>query len=196
MGVKEDFERLPMWGQVAVFAVIGVLILAAFYFMYYKNAQQQIETLNQELSQLKREITKGREAKKRRQQLEIEIERIEAKINQLKRILPEEVEIQRVFDEVTNRVKDAGLQLLVFTPQPIVSGDQPYRVHPQQVTVTGSYHSLGRFFERLASMNRLVNVEGFSIRVRDPERRPPLLEVTMRIVTYTYVEPGEGGAGP
>ena len=191
MGVREDFERLPMWGQAAVFGVIGLLIIGAFYFMYYKNAQAQIDSLNRDLERLKREITKGLEAKKRRQQLEIEIERIEAKINQLKRILPEEVEIQRVFDEVTNRVKDAGLQLLVFTPQPVVAGEQPYRIHPQMITVRGSYHSLGRFFERLASMNRLVNVESYKITMKDAKRRPPLLEVTMRIVTYTYVEPSE-----
>ena len=191
MGVREDFERLPLVGQIAVFGVIAVLVLVSYYFLSYKNDQQTIRALEAQLASLKTQITKGLAAKKKVTRLEIEIERIQAKIDQLKRILPEEVEIQRVFDEVTNRVKDAGLQMKVFTPRPVVASDQPYRTHPQEITVQGSYHSLGRFFERLASMNRLVNVENYSLRVSKADRRPPLLEIKMRIVTYTYVEPEE-----
>lgn len=188
MALREDFERLPLAGQIGLFGVIGLLILLTYYFMSYKSDQQTIKAREDELDTLRREITKGRDAQRKRMQLEVEIERIEAKINQLKRILPEEVEIQRVFDEVTNRVKDAGLQLNAYTPRPKISSET-YSTHPQDIVVRGSYHSLGRFFERLASMNRLVNVENYAIRVADMARRPPLLEIRMLIVTYTYIEP-------
>jgi len=66
---------------------------------------------------------------------------------------------------------------------------QPYQVHLLDIVVMGDYHSFGRFAERIAAMDRLVNIGDFKIEVKDVNRRPPLLQVDMRVETYTYMEP-------
>jgi len=190
MALMDDFKRLPLWGQLGVFVLADVLLAALFYFFYYQGTVEQIEARRRELSQLRAKIEEGEVAQRKFQLLQAEIERYTNRIEQLKKILPSVLEIQAVFSEVSNRAKEAGLQMTSFKPQ--TSEDrpsQPYQVHPLNIVVMGDYHSFGRFAERIAAMDRLVNIGNFKIEVKDVNRRPPLLQVDMRVETYTYVEP-------
>jgi len=190
MALMDDFKRLPLWGQLGVFVLADVLLAALFYFFYYQGTVEQIEARRRELSQLRAKIEEGEFAQRKFQLLQAEIERYTNRIEQLKKILPSVLEIQAVFSEVSNRAKEAGLQMTSFKPQ--TSEDrpsQPYQVHPLNIVVMGDYHSFGRFAERIAAMDRLVNIGDFKIEVKDVNRRPPLLQVDMRVETYTYVEP-------
>ncbi len=193
MALQDDLKSflvLPGWQQVGVFALIGALLIGAYFYIPYKEKKQEIESLESQKSQVYKEVLKGREAKKRSRELEDQIKKIKANIEQLKEILPESFEVQRVFEEITNRVRDAGLNLNVFRPfPPVTPSDAPYRIHPMEVNAQGSYHALGRFFERLASMKRLANVERFKVRIIDRKSSPPRLQIVMRVVTYTYIEP-------
>ena len=192
MPIREDFERLPTWGQIGVFAVLCLLIGLGYNWFFYQDKVAQKERLRRQQQELISKVQEGQTAKRNYEKLKAEIARYQNLIEQLKKILPTDLEIQNVFSDVSNKAKETGLQMTSFKPQsPVEAPGQPYRVYPLKILIEGSYHAFGEFTERIAMMDRLVNIESFQISVMDPDQRPPRLKFDVTVHTYTYIEATE-----
>jgi type IV pilus assembly protein PilO len=60
---------------------------------------------------------------------------------------------------------------------------------PVDMKVTGKYHNLGYFFDRLSKLNRIVNISDIlmsSTKAKDAE--PGSLEASFKAVTFKFIE--------
>ncbi len=76
--------------------------------------------------------------------------------------LPEKDEVPSLLTSISQVGNEAGLEFLLFKPEAEVLKDF-YAELPITMELSGSYHDLGVFFDQLAGMPRIVNINKFEI---------------------------------
>ena len=130
--------------RILLSVVLVALIVGGFvYFLYMPNFEQ--------ISKLQKEIavqeTKLKEAKKSADQYaeyQKKLEESQAKFNIAAKALPEKNEVPSLLTSISQVGKDAGLEFLLFKPEPEVLKDF-YAELPITMELSGSYHDLGVF---------------------------------------------------
>jgi type IV pilus assembly protein PilO len=99
--------------------------------------------------------------------------------------LPEKEEIPSLLTSISRSGQDVGLEFLLFEPKLEVRKDF-YAEIPVSIEVNGGYHDLAIFFDKVARLNRIVNIKNISM-----ERKKDNQELSTKCtaVTYKFVEP-------
>jgi len=154
-------------------------------------------------------ISKINVLKKEHTTLETRLVRAKAKANQLKyyqgklkdaemefkivmKKLPEKKEIPALLSSVSQSGRDAGLEFLLFQPEPEQNKDF-YAEIPVSIRVSGSYHNVALFFDKVAKLSRIVNID--DIKMASSKGNTNLI-TSCKAVTYRFVETKPEKASP
>lgn len=142
-------------------ALVALIVGGFVYFLYMPNFEQ--------ISKLKKEIaeqeTKLKETKKKADQLaeyQKKMEEAEARFKIAAKALPEKNEVPSLLTSISQLGTEAGLEFLLFKPEPEKLQDF-YAELPITMELAGTYHDLGAFFDQLAGMSRIVNINKFEM---------------------------------
>jgi type IV pilus assembly protein PilO len=64
------------------------------------------------------------------------------------------------------------------------------------MSVDGSYHNLGMFFDRVSRLSRLVNIGNLKINARNDQTVSNTISASCVATTFVYVEPSPPPARP
>ena len=81
--------------------------------------------------------------------------------------------------------KSAGLDFLKFVPGVEIPKDF-YAEIPIDITITGPYHNLGFFLDKVSKLDRIVTVNNINIDKSQKDGLEMLLNSTCRLVTYRF----------
>jgi type IV pilus assembly protein PilO len=110
------------------------------------------------------------------------------------RALPEKEEVPSLLAGISQAGKDAGLEFLLFQPKPeSVKGF--YAEIPVDISVSGSYHQVAVFFDKVANLRRIVNIRNIKMTPQGQKDESGELTTTCQAVTYKFVESAEDTAG-
>lgn len=144
----------------------GVVLLAAILagnFMIRPRVNQ-ISGLKNDLNQLNSEVTVYRAKVKKLDELIEENKRLQGLLEQQKRQLPEQHEVEDLLKQITDAGARAGLIFKLWRPgQPVLDQSGLYQSLPVDVDVAGSYHQVGVFFENVAHLDRIVNISNINM---------------------------------
>ncbi len=87
------------------------------------------------------------------------------KLRETEAVIPEEKDPQDVLRNLHEMASESLLDIASFKPQAAVARAQ-YTEWPIELGVEGGYHDLGRFFDRIAAMPRLMSVSDLQIRTQ------------------------------
>ena len=154
-------DRLPFWGQVAVMAVLAVLLVGIAYFVFpnLKEKGVQIQALEDESKKKESEIQKGLLIESNLPKVEQEIARKQRELGDLQQILPTGPETGELLRWIKNLADQSNLDLKSFGPGPMRPVDF-YKEFPIDMNVVGRYHDLGIFLDRVSKYSRIINVDG------------------------------------
>ena len=99
--------------------------------------------------------------------------------------IPEEKDPQDVLRNLYELASDSSLDLARFEPNAIVAKAQ-YSEWPIKVNFEGGYHDLGRFFDRLASMSRLISVTDLNIKTKQKPNGRGTVTATCLATTFVF----------
>jgi type IV pilus assembly protein PilO len=98
--------------------------------------------------------------------------------------LPEKKEIPSLLSSISQSGRDAGLEFLLFEPR----GEQTkefYAEIPVSIIVEGNYHKTALFFDKVARLHRIVNIDDIKmIAAKESDE----LRTSCTAVTYRFVE--------
>src|SRR5262249_6025175 len=117
--------------------------------------------------------------------LRAQVSDLEAQLHVLLRELPEKREIPGMIRQISDVGIRTGLQINLIKPQ----AEQPKELYaeiPIQVRVKGPYHAVGRFFDDLAHLERLISVDGVQIDATNQETQ--CVATTYRVFDEAEVE--------
>ncbi len=119
-------------------------------------------------------------------QAQAELERMKADLVKALTELPNDREIPGLLSEIDGLAKRSGLDVKRFQPLP-ESLDEYYAEVPVQIVMSGSYHEVAIFFDRVRRMNRIVSIE--DIEITDPvlTGTETKLTVSGKVTTFRFL---------
>jgi len=153
----DPLVNAPRW-QKALLGAMGVAALVgAAYVFLISPIEARIATLTTESMSLQRELVESRRIVADLDRFRREIAELEQQIDVAKEKLPTEKDIPPLYRTLSDAAFQSGLGVALFQPrEPRVS--EYFTEIPIAVNVEGGYHQLGEFFERVAGLQRVVNV--------------------------------------
>ena len=189
-------SKLPFWGQLVVFAVLGLGIVAGAQLFYpnfgeisEKNAKKQTE-----LDELNVKIQEGQQAAKMRAELQAETDRLNVQLTALRRILPTEPEAGALIKWLESQAGRFNLSIKALS-EASIKREEFYKEYAYNMEIVGNYHDLGRFLDVIGKHDRILNVRGMSVRANTgADRLVKSIGSSFTAATFVYVEQPEGGA--
>lgn len=184
-------KALPRPARIAVAVAPAVLVVALFGFLSVKPKFERIGILKQEIQKQEEELAKSKAMAARLEELKAENEKLKVKLKELEERLPEEGEISSLLKQVSDLSIDAGLRVLTWKPSP--KRNHPSKIVyevPVAVTISGSYHRLGKFFASLTTLDRIVNINDIALRSPKELAGEVVLAVSFNAVTFIAVSEG------
>ena len=191
-------NKLPFWGQLVVFAALGVGIVAGAHFFYpgFQAMAGKNEIKQHELDELNVKIQEGQQAAKMRAELQAETDRLNTQLASLRRILPTEPEAGALIKWLESQAGRFNLNIRTLSEASIKREDF-YKEYAYNMEIIGNYHDLGRFLDVIGKHDRILNVRGMGIHANNgPDRLQKSIGASFTAATFVYVEqqPEEGGA--
>jgi type IV pilus assembly protein PilO len=147
-------------------AVFGISVLTGLLVMWFgflsplneRNifASAKIESLSDELERLK-------VAQEDIPQLRSQADQLRVKMERARRELPDRREIPSLLSAISERAKDAGLEVRLFQTREELLGEF-YAEVPVQVVVQGTFHQVVRFLDEVTRFDRIVTVSQLSMK--------------------------------
>jgi len=157
------FSRMAWYYQMGLLLLLsGLLILAADYLLYSEKRAQTVK-IEEKVQQLKAKNAQGSIIRQNLAATEQTLKEKRDEIDRLRDLLPDQVEISRVYDNIKDFLREQKLELKRFVHMKSVSADF-YTAQPIQIEVTGPYDSLGQFFSRLGFFSRIVSVTDVEVK--------------------------------
>jgi type IV pilus assembly protein PilO len=161
--VALDLNEKPWYVALIVGLVLGVALYVVMQMYVFKDIENEMVGIEQNIDELEREIEKGRAAKADLPRLEEDIRSYELELDRLRKILPTKRETDSLIKRLKQLTERGRFRLTRFTPGKF-EDKEFYQEWPIRVELDGTYHELGLFFDRLSRFSRIINVTELEIR--------------------------------
>ena len=153
----EKIFKMPTRQKIAVWVIVLVAIALGFYFALIKSKQTELKDLQTKLNNLQTQIQENRKIADNLPLLQKEYNDLSMALDRALTELPNQKEIPSLLTSITTAGKGAGLDFLVFKPQ----SEEPmefYAKVPVDISVSGAYYEVARFFNAVSELPRIVNI--------------------------------------
>ena len=180
-------SKLSFGAQVLVFAILGGILYGIFHFWFYSPMQMEIEQKQAQERDLRQEVENARTTAARLPEFRREVERKEATLQALSRILPSRKEVDDLLRKVQQLAAESSLEVLRFRPEATRPQDF-YAEWPISLDLDGSYHNLAYFFDRLSRLSRIVNVSNLNIEAKKEPTVSSTISASCTATTFVFIE--------
>lgn len=184
----EAISPLYRWLAIPIFLVLAATLY--WYFLYQPYAEE-MTSLQEQINARRQTVEKHKKIVAQLDTFKAEVSDLEAKLHVLLRELPESREIPGLIRQISDLGVRTGLQISLIKPQP-EQRKEFYAEIPIQVRVKGQYHAVGRFFNDMVHLERLISVDGVQIEANNQETQ--CLATTYRFLDEAEVNEAAASA--
>lgn len=186
----KDFKRLKWYYQVVIVVAVCGGLLGGFWYQFLQPIEADIVTKTAQIEELQRTIAKSLIQQKELAKIKKEAIALQAKLDQLKAILPLDKETDQIFRTVESQARLSGLKVNRVGPRPTID-HEVYVEYPIDLDVTGTYHNVGTFLDKIRQLPRIVNVNALKLQSRASEGDAAFtasVGATYTATTFVYKE--------
>ncbi|HYP29250.1 MAG TPA: type 4a pilus biogenesis protein PilO [Blastocatellia bacterium] len=183
------FGRLPWYYQMGLLLVLVILLIFTADTLLYSDTRAETVKIQEQVENLK---AKNAQASIIRQNLAATEETLRQKreeMDRLRDLLPDQIEISRVYENIKDFMRAQKLELRQFAqnkPDP----SEFYTAQKILVQVSGSYDSLGQFFSQLGFYKRILSVAEVDIKQAEDGAQEHGRSINASfVVTAYYITP-------
>ena len=180
----------PWYGHI----LLAVIIFALLYFVYFKPQNNKLTAVKAEREQTETDVTNLKQKNLQLSRIEEELVNLRKILNELEAIIPKRKEIWDILKKMQQLAVNSRLNIVKFLPKGEVDMEFYYE-WPISIEITGNYHNLAIFFDRLSNFSRLFNIEDFSIKSLGNQTETSTISAAYTAKTYIFREetlPEEG----
>jgi type IV pilus assembly protein PilO len=165
---------------------LGVFVLLVGPFLYFSFLPKlsQIDSLQKQSSALENKLITAQNKANQLKAYEEKLENAKLEFKIVTKKLPEKKEIPSLLSSISQSGRDAGLEFLLFQPLP-ERDKEFYAEIPVSITVTGGYHNVVLFFDKVSRLNRIVNIDDIKM---SAARGSEHLTTSCTAITYRFIE--------
>lgn len=185
--ITERLGKLPRSQRLLAAGLLYVVIAVVFYFVLYSPKQDQLGQLRAQYTETikKRDEVKSRASN--REAFEKDFADLTAQLKIALRQLPDDREIPDLLSRISTVGRRIGLEVRKFLPHKAEIIREYHAEVPVTLELGGSYHELAMFFDRLAKLPRIVNIQDVEIGTPDERNGKVQLTATGTLVTFRYL---------
>ena len=207
----DDIKKMPAKRKALIVALIYFVLGAAYYSLFMQSSLQKKGELDTKLSEIQAQVVEKGRLAAQKEKFEKEVNALRETLKVALAKLPDQREIPGLLYAVAQAGKDSGIDFILFEPRqsemkppeqkpgdkkpPDAKGTpskQPeekfYDEIPVKVTVNGGFHSVVVFFEKVAKLPRIINIEEITMTEGKDVRGKRHLTTSCMIKTYMFVE--------
>jgi len=156
------WKEIPALAKIGIVAGLGLVLSVGFYFWKLRPMEQQ-NKLDQETLRIKQaEVAQLAPYRNKLNELNGQIAGLREKLEQQKRIVPEQKEVPAFITVVQNEAAKSGVTVRHYKTKPTVQQNY-YVEEPFDVELDAPFYAVVNFFDRVSQLDRVVNFSGCSI---------------------------------
>jgi len=177
-------KNWPWYG----YLLFAVLIFALAFFFYFKPQNTKLKALTAERVKVESEVQNLKQKKRELDKIEADIAAMTAKLKTLEVNIPQRKETADILRQIQALAYDSRLDVLRFAPGNEINKEF-YAEWPIPIQVSGNYHNLGTFFDKLSKFARVFTIENFSIKTLNRQTDLNTISANWTAKTYFFAEP-------
>jgi type IV pilus assembly protein PilO len=193
--ILDAIARAPMAAKAGVVAAIVVLLTVVNYFVFsiptfglsISETEERIARIEVEQKRLDSDLIEKTAIANNLNQFRREKELLEQRLQEALAELPEEKKIDELLQLFQERARKAGLEISSIEPQAEVSEGFYARV-PISMVVSGNFHEIVTFFDSLARLRRIVNVNDILLDTPKDTGGKVILNAKFLVTTFMFVQ--------
>jgi type IV pilus assembly protein PilO len=183
----QNLEKLTKPQRMGIYAATLIVIVALSVWFLLWPKHQKIGNLEKQLQQVQRELAVAKKNASELNDWRNKMKQKEAQYKTVTRALPEKEEIPTLLAGISQAGRDAGLDFLLFQPKP-ESAKGFYAEIPVDITVSGTYHQVAVFFDKVSNLPRIVNIRDIKMAPAASKESGGILSTSCQAVTYKFIE--------
>ena len=160
----KDLGNLPRSQKIILLALIFIVLIGGFVYFIFLPGKAEFDALKTGVNELNQKINTNEVKLRRLEELKVENMHLQSQLAMLQAQLPMEQEVSSLLKQVSDLSIESGLEVKLWKPgarKKDTSG--MYLEIPVDVEVSGGYHSLASFFDRISKLPRIVNITNLNM---------------------------------
>ena len=182
-----SLSKLPWYAQIGAMVAIAIGVGGAFYYFYEMPQQEQIAIQAKELSDIRGRISRGQAMARQLPEFRKEIGTLEARLDSLKPILPDERDVGDLLRRVQTLAVQSSLKVNGFRPEAITTKEM-HAEWPIALQLEGNYHNLGLFLDRVSKFPRIINIGNMQIAAMTVPSAQASMTINATATTFVLVD--------
>lgn len=163
-----SLKEMGMPAQLGVAALIAVLVVGGGYYFLLKPMMDDNAIAQQKLDQQKTQNESLRRYERELPALEAQIAGLKQQLEIQRKIVPDDKEADQFMHMMQETATAAGVEVRRYTSKG-VNTHEYYSELPFDIDIDGPYYSVLNFFERVAKLERIINISG--LKMATPKRK-------------------------
>jgi type IV pilus assembly protein PilO len=179
----EKVEKIKMPIRILILVGTIVVLAGAFIWLYYIPRTADIADVENKNQKLAKELAEVKKRAKNLEEFERKFERVNLQLEEALKILPDSKEIPSLLTNITRLGRESGLEFMLFNPQ--AERSQGFYIEiPVSIRVSGTYHRVAQFFDKVGRMDRIVNI--LNVSMKPEEALSTQLITSCEAVTFQF----------
>lgn len=182
-------SRIAWYYQMLLLLALVAVLIFATHALLYSDKRAETVKISEQVQSLKQKNAQGNIIRQNIADFEKTLQEKRDEIDKLRDLLPDQVEISRVYNDIKDKMHAQRLDLKRFAELKAAPSEF-YTAQPIQVEVTGSYDNLGHFFSQLGFYTRIVSVTEVEVKQAQDSAQEVgrSIDSTFMITAY-YISP-------
>jgi type IV pilus assembly protein PilO len=176
-------EKLKMAYKALMLVGTVVLCGGLFIWLVAMPKLDEISKTEQELIKLKEQVYQAKIRARDIEKFEKEFKEVDGQFQEALTLLPNQREIPTLLSNITKLGKDSQLEFRLFSPSREQSRDFYVEI-PVSIEISGTYHNVAVFFDKIGKMERIVNI--LDVTMKPVKERSTELITKCDAVTYRF----------
>jgi type IV pilus assembly protein PilO len=181
----QRFERLPTPMRSAVLGALALVVVGFYMILFFGSNQTQLRGLQTRHAKVEQDIQAAKAVANNLAAFKAKREELGQQLQAALEKLPESSDLPALLTNISTLGKKSGLEIQTFKQGKKI--DRGFYSEQQiELQFTGFYHDIALFFDRVASLSRIVNLTDLTFEVEKDTGESPTLKVKGTAATFYF----------
>ncbi len=184
----DAIQGIPKTQRYIVYIIIFVAVMGLFFIYPFRTNYKKLQTLNKNVKELERQIIVNKSLAEKKDELLAKNAELQQRLLEVQQKFPTSSEVTDLLKQLSVLGQQSGLDIQLWKPgSKVKNPSNLYYEIPVQIEVTGVYHDVGIFFDKISKLSRIVNITDLAMSSRNKE-----LDIMTKCVAKTFSAMGPG----
>ncbi len=185
--IAAQVQKIPAKTRLYGFGGLVLVLCGLFIYFFHIPMTTHIKQLEKEIDGLHATMAANDEKIRKLAELRLEVKTLEGRLKQLTEQLPPGSEVSTLLMQIQNLVNQSGLNLKLWRPGARRTHSSGlYEEIPITMELSGGYHDLGMFFDRVGKLTRIVNMVGLRMGGSTMNKTTGAVEIKINCTAMTF----------